>query len=306
MRWSVGLIAIIGIVTSVLLGRSHTQGDFRVFNLQEARNAREPGGSNVDPGVRAVFYNIQHGAGIDGIVDLARTAATLQALQPDIVVLAEVDVNWDRSGKVDQVVLLAHMVGLPHTYFAPAFARPTGLILGEPSRYGLAVLSRYPIVEVSHEVLPHRPSAEPRVLVKALVQVQGETLTVYGTHLGLSAEERSAQVARILERTAHAGPRLLMGDLNARPHSEEIQALLASTHATWIDPFPEAPPTFPSQRPTARIDYALVSPELLPLVRAYASPATLASDHLPVVIDLHWPPTKDAGDTQPGDVIPDV
>ena len=41
--------------------------------------------------LRVLTYNIQHGAGADGIVDLERQAEVIQRLKPDLVALQEVD-----------------------------------------------------------------------------------------------------------------------------------------------------------------------------------------------------------------------
>src|SRR5690606_17412152 len=52
--------------------------------------------------VRLATYNIHWGLGVDGVQSLERTAAVLREMDADIVVLNEVDVNWRRSGNMDQ------------------------------------------------------------------------------------------------------------------------------------------------------------------------------------------------------------
>lgn len=64
------------------------------------------------PALRVVSYNIRHGAGMDGRVDLARTAAVLRALSPDLVALQEVDERVKRSGGVDQAQQLGEALGM--------------------------------------------------------------------------------------------------------------------------------------------------------------------------------------------------
>ena len=44
-------------------------------------------------------YNIHHGEGTDGKLDLARIAAVIKAAKPDLVVLQEVDRNTTRTGR---------------------------------------------------------------------------------------------------------------------------------------------------------------------------------------------------------------
>ena len=53
--------------------------------------------------VRVLTYNIHHGEGMDGKIDLERIAAVIKRLEPDVVALQEVDVKTTRSQGVDQV-----------------------------------------------------------------------------------------------------------------------------------------------------------------------------------------------------------
>src|SRR5688572_255745 len=57
--------------------------------------------------VRVLTYNVHHGEGTDGKVDLPRIAAVIKAADPDLVALQEVDNKCRRSGKVDQTAELA-------------------------------------------------------------------------------------------------------------------------------------------------------------------------------------------------------
>ena len=59
--------------------------------------------------LRVVTYNIHHGEGTDGRIDLERIAALLSGMQPDIVALQEVDRNTSRSGGVDQFATLERL-----------------------------------------------------------------------------------------------------------------------------------------------------------------------------------------------------
>jgi endonuclease/exonuclease/phosphatase family metal-dependent hydrolase len=48
--------------------------------------------------LRVMSYNIHHGEGVDGKVDLPRLAGVIRAEAPDIVALQEVDQKTDRTG----------------------------------------------------------------------------------------------------------------------------------------------------------------------------------------------------------------
>ena len=42
-------------------------------------------------------YNIRHGVGLDGVLDLKRTARVIKAANADIVILNEVDHGWHQK-----------------------------------------------------------------------------------------------------------------------------------------------------------------------------------------------------------------
>ncbi len=46
-------------------------------------------------------YNIRHGVGMDGVLDLERIAEVINRERPDLVALQEIDRNCTRSGNRD-------------------------------------------------------------------------------------------------------------------------------------------------------------------------------------------------------------
>ena len=91
------------------------------------------------PSLRVMTYNIHHGQGMDGELDLERIAALIRENDPDLVALQEVDLLTNRTARVDQAAELARLVRMHH-----AFAR---FMFYDGGEYGLAVLSKSPIVE---------------------------------------------------------------------------------------------------------------------------------------------------------------
>ena len=59
--------------------------------------------------IRVATYNIKHGRGMDGTLDLERTATTLESLGADIIALQEVDDQARRSGGIDQAEAVEFM-----------------------------------------------------------------------------------------------------------------------------------------------------------------------------------------------------
>ena len=62
--------------------------------------------------LRVLTYNIHHGEGVDGKIDLERIAAVIKSVEPHIVAVQEVDQGTARTARVDQPAELARLTGL--------------------------------------------------------------------------------------------------------------------------------------------------------------------------------------------------
>ncbi|HSK19463.1 MAG TPA: endonuclease/exonuclease/phosphatase family protein [Longimicrobiales bacterium] len=232
--------------------------------------------------VRVMTYNIAAGGG-----DLAAVAAVIRAAAPDIVALQEVDVHWsERSRFADQAAELGEALGM-HVRFGPIYELPPA------RRFGLAILSRTPIVEFTNHVVPRLSTqtneTEPVPLpgfLEAVTVIGGMRVHVFNTHLDYRADSRvrEQQVRAMLEvLAAETRPTVLMGDLNAPPSAPELQPLLAELRDAW-SANEEHGLTYPAHAPDKRIDYILLSRHFSPV--ALHVPAAQASDHRPVIADL--------------------
>lgn len=230
-------------------------------------------------------YNIHHGAGIDGVVDLERIAAVIEDSGADVIGLQEVDKHYGaRSNWVDQPAWLAQRLGMHVAYAANLDLPPA--TAGAPRRqYGTAILSRYRIRTFRNTLLPAYPGQEQRGLAEATIKVRGTTLRFANTHLTHNNNaERLEQAQRVKELIAPAQPVVLVGDLNAAPTAPEIRSLTERWRDTWAEVGVGPGYTIPVEGPTARIDYILHSRR----IRAVSAEVitTPASDHLPVVARL--------------------
>ena len=110
---------------------------------------------------RLATFNIHAGTGSDNVYDLDRTAAAIAALDADVVGLEEADVHWgDRSDWQDSVAELARRLGM-QSAFAPIYDLYP-LAEGAPRRqYGVALLSRHPIVAVENHDLTRLSTQVP-------------------------------------------------------------------------------------------------------------------------------------------------
>ena len=265
--------------------------------------------------MRALTFNIRHGVGLDGVHDLERVAAVIEAAAPDVVALQEVDRHLSRTDHVDQAGWLAGRLGFDVTYGPVVDLGPVSPALGlRPGRsglarslalrdarsgesgdsgpdgarrqYGIALLSRAPLEEARNLLLTRPKGGEQRGLLGAAIAVEGRRVRVFCTHLQhRSRTERLAQATQIAESLAAAGgPVVVMGDLNARPGDPEIAPLTAVLDDAWAVAGDGAGFTFDAATPHARIDYVLTSDDVV--ARHAAVIDTDASDHLPVLADL--------------------
>ncbi|MFI8093336.1 endonuclease/exonuclease/phosphatase family protein [Streptomyces sp. NPDC086080] len=248
-------------------------------------------GSHVPPvPLRVATFNIHAGAGQDQVFDLDRTAAALRGLRADVIGLQEVDVHWGaRSDFVDEARALAQKLRM-RVFFAPIYDLEPAGPDAERRRFGVAVLSRYPVLHAeNHEITrlstqtPAPVPAPAPGFAEVVVDVRGARVHVYSTHLDHRADPsvRAAQVADMLAvLAADRGPKILVGDFNAEAGAPE----LAPLWHTLRDAGPDGGGTYPAADPVKRIDLVTVSHGVR--VTAARTVATEASDHRPVVTDL--------------------
>ena len=273
MRWLTPLVAIVAVVAAAC--------------VPPPPEPPAPVGQDVV----AMSFNIHHGVGTDGLLDLDRIAATVTATGAQVVGLQEVDRHFaERSNFVDQATYLADVLGMSVVFGANLDLDP--LELGLPRRqYGNAILTSFPITSWSNTLLPLLPGGEQRGLLQATLDVGGTPLNAYSTHLQHDSQEsRLEQVDAITAvlATSEASV-LLLGDLNATPESPEIEAMVEELTDTWVEAGVGDGYTYSTTNPSVRIDYVLTSTDIA--TRTAAVVTSDGSDHLPVVatVTLPWP-----------------
>jgi endonuclease/exonuclease/phosphatase family metal-dependent hydrolase len=224
--------------------------------------------------LRILTYNIHHVEGTDGKIDYERMAAVIQELNPDIVALQEVDNETERTEGVNQVEKLAGLAGYEHFVFGRSMPYGGG-------EYGLAVMSRYPILENESHPLPFRFTLEPRSVLITRIKVgeNGRIVTLADTHLCHQSEEnRIDQVRRINSLLGEVkGPVLLAGDFNARKGNDSMRIMWSRD---WLD----------LSSSHSRIDYILSrKQDGLKVTGSWMIEDRLASDHFPVLVQIEMP-----------------
>jgi endonuclease/exonuclease/phosphatase family metal-dependent hydrolase len=231
--------------------------------------------------VRVLSYNIHHGEGIDGKLDLERIARVVKAVKPDLVALQEVDRKVQRTRNVDQPAELARLTGMKVVF--------GGNIELQGGEYGNAVLSRAPILRHRNHLLPCFDKGEQRGVLAVELKIGGVELIFQATHLDHRADGRerlaSARAINELATRAPDRPALLAGDLNDLPDSPPLTEL--GKH--WQRSNERILPTVPVKDPRRQIDYILYRPnDRWRVIETMVLEEAVASDHRAIlaVLDL--------------------
>ena len=239
--------------------------------------------------LRVASFNIHHGVGLDGVLDLMRIAAVVEQTGAEVVGLQEVDRHWSaRSNFVDQATWLAERLDMHLAFGANLNLDPPAP--GAPRRqFGTAILSAHRIRDTTNTLLPRPLGGEQRGLLEVQIKVRGIPVRVFNTHLQHDSQvERLAQVERIRQVLSTANESVvLLGDLNATPDTPEIAGLTDLLVDAWLTAGVGDGFTFDAATPHARIDYVMSSGNVV--ARTAAVLTTDAADHLPVVADLALP-----------------
>lgn len=232
--------------------------------------------------LRVMTYNIHHGEGLDGKVDLLRIAELIKAEGADLVGLQEVDRGTERTQRRDFPAELAALTGMT-CVFSNNYAYQGG-------EYGNAILTRFPVKRRSNLHYQMLRPGEQRGLLQVVLDVHGHEVVFLNTHIDYRPDDAERQLnAGEIEKiaTAYAGkPTILVGDFNDTPGSRTITRVGQTFEDTWQLIGQGEGWTIPAAEPRKRIDYIWISKDhSLKPVRAWV-PRTEASDHLPVVAEF--------------------
>ena len=223
--------------------------------------------------LRVLTYNIHQGFDLSGLPSLKAIADLIESQDPDVVALQEVPRGWVVNGSVDALGWLSQRLGM-HTAWGPA---------ADPF-WGNVVLSRYPIENIENQPMPNNAALRfDRANLVVTIKVGGESIQVVATHLHhieRQPHHRLPQVRALLEGIDWSRPTILLGDLNAQLHHEELKLLTGSGLLTSERPVP----TYPAGRPRRQIDHILATDHFV--IEELAAFQSTASDHLPLVAVL--------------------
>jgi len=233
---------------------------------------------------RVMTFNIHHGEGLDGKVDLQRIASLIEREQADVVGLQEVDKGVQRTARRDIPAELAILTGM-----TCVFSNNSHYQGGE---YGNAVLTRFPVLSATNSHYQMLRTNEQRGMLQVTVEVMKHRVLFVNTHIDYRADdtERLLNVKELQSIAAqHAGiPIVLCGDFNDIPDSRVHQQLQKAFDDAWELAGRDKGWTYPAKTPRKRIDYVWIS-KLLPfeVIGAYV-PESAASDHRPLIVEFRF------------------
>ena len=240
--------------------------------------------------VRVLVYNIHAGRDAAGSDNMVAVAELVRNTEADLVLLQEVDQGTRRSGNVDQPAVLAARTGF-HVAFGSALDYDGG-------KYGVAILSRWPILRDTLIHLPVTPaqqraggSHEPRGALRATVAGPKGVITVINTHLDPSGDDRwrrqeADSIASLVAQARRTNQLVIAGgDFNSTPESAVQRALRGSgLRDSWMECASGDGFSYPADRPAKRIDYLFLTGEIrCSSARVIDTPS---SDHRPVLVEL--------------------
>lgn len=215
--------------------------------------------------------------------ELEAIASVINREKPDLVALQEVDAFTERSGKTShQAKELAALTGM-YWHFAKAIDRSDG-------DYGVAVLSRFPIVSTESFRLPVSKGSEGEIRACALVTVLvgGQKVGFMSAHLDHQSDRDRLLQVRTINRILKKHKRLPLifgADLNMDRRNHVLCTL--ERQVFFLCESCEL--TFPADTPRITLDYLMLNKAAMDRFEKIdyrVVEETYASDHRPVVSRL--------------------
>jgi len=265
-------------------------------------------------------YHFFYEGGSDGRPELGEIEKTLSGVvsiilevDPDIILLQEVDDGAKRTGSRDQLDDI--LSRLPDDYVChtssfywkakfvphPKIMGPVGMKLSVISRYKIEKAIRYQLSLMPQNFLKQLFYLKRCLLEVHLSDNRGHSFVILNTHLSAFAEKTETlrrqveEITGILKKLDRADiPWILGGDFNLQPHEREIKPLLKrytsvpslaeimnNQAGKWYTHFPNDPKV---NEPKSTIDYLFCSHDWQLGRHLVRHDGTLdLSDHLPVV-----------------------
>lgn len=250
--------------------------------------------------MRVLEWNLHHGVGTDGRYDLERIADWMVRMQPDIIMLNEVEkyTGWGNEDQPERyrAMLQAKTGRAWYMHFSQEYGQWTS------AGKGHVILSVYPFDAVGHTTTTYSDGLKGAGAVsQATITVNGRTINLFVAHLDPYDQAMRLTQAREVIRYAEgfAEDRILAGDMNAWPDQTSI-AELGKTYAdSWVVAGAKGQATgiadvaAAGQTKKGRIDYIYVSKGAsnltvldMAVIDTRDALGYMPSDHRPIVVTM--------------------
>lgn len=240
--------------------------------------------------LKAITFNMCHGEGLDGRIDVRRQATFLQKYKPDIIFLQEIDLYTKRAYNKNQIYTFSKYTNLPYKAMGTNIKYKNGF-------YGDGILSRFPIEYSANYLSPTTsPEHEQRGFLCTKIAIGTIKLNLFSLHLSVFEDERILScktILRILSNINRNEGVIIAGDFNVgitkignhkytfeTKDSYEEYSILAKK----LQHLNNSDPTWFSKESSGCIDTCFYS-NILKLTK-YETIPTDVSDHYPIYMEF--------------------
>lgn len=232
------LLLLITITFAPLTLQAQTDSPDGPGDLLESGRPATP--VQIEPGkeLKVVSFNIRWRSGKE-------LESLIKSFQDDpeigdatIMCLQEVDRRKKRSGHTNTAKLIAEKLGLHYAWAAPPAPKAK-----DEEETGVAILSTFPLSDLTRIVLPHPgPNKRRRVALGATLQINGQSWRVYSVHAEtrISVARKLEQMQAVLTDLAKyppSTPSIVMGDFNTWESDADRKTEQLFTGAGFKTPF---------------------------------------------------------------------
>lgn len=240
--------------------------------------------------LKAITFNMCHGEGLDGSIDVRRQATFLKHFKPDIIFLQEIDLYTKRAYNKNQIYTFSKYTGLQYRAMGTNIKYKNGF-------YGDGILSRFPIEYSANYLSPTTSSEhEQRGFLCIKVGIGTIKLNLFSVHLSVFEDERilsSKALLRITSNISKSEGVIIAGDFNVgvskignhkytfqeKDLYEEYEILKKRFHR-----LNNATPTWFSNEGSGCIDTCFYSNNLK--LSKFETISTDISDHCPIYMEF--------------------
>lgn len=178
--------------------------------------------------LRVMQWNVKKTKGSDGVCNPDRIANAIVAQNVHVVSLNEV--NFFSGVCAWTFDMGQRLQSLMQQKTGATWYRQHVNVYGGTNGYGNVILSRYQPVASGSTLL-----SNSRGVAEMTINVNGRNVTLFSTHVDYDAYWRPIQMAEAVRwLTNFAEPRILMGDFNTWPNTNEYYSLAGAYQDAWL------------------------------------------------------------------------